>query len=618
VSIPEHKIEEVLARVDLLGLVQRHVELKKSGRSYKGRCPFHQEKSASFYVTPEMRRFKCFGCQAGGDAISFVQRYLGKTFLDAVRDLAREAGVDLEGAEDPGARERQQLKEATDLAAEHFKALLWSDEGARARTYLFEERGLSEETVRAFGLGWAPDAWSLLADKLQKAGMTDWGLKAGLISPRSRGEGYFDFFRSRVIVPIRAPEGRPIGFGARILADPNAPASEEGGKEGPKYLNSKESRLYNKSETLYALDQAREEIRRRKSAVLVEGYFDAIGLHQAGVRHTVALCSTALTAGHLQALARAEAKELILLLDGDEAGLKAVERLAGPLLAAGTPTRVGLLPTGDDPDTFARRAGQQGVESLLASAQPLTAYLFGSILPAGREASFEEKMAALARMKSVAAQLPVGLARSAFFGAMAAHFGLPAQELEVELKGKAPPLKPVPKPGEAAPLPSGAPAPRAAPVRPPDALETYYVAMVLRDPRLLPRDRFRVHDELSHPGLRRVLALATSGGGTEDALFEAPEVLKRPLEAASRQLPAEPEALEGAFVTVCRRLKLRRIDEQLSHLMKTAAGLAGASELTEETRALVSQRVELLALRKRVQEEMTPSAPGTKVPAQPV
>ena len=624
-SIPEHKIEEVLARVDLLGLVQRHVELKKSGRSYKGRCPFHQEKSASFYVTPEMRRFKCFGCQAGGDAISFVQRYLGKTFLDAVRDLARECGVDLEGAEDPGARERQQLKEATDLAAEHFKALLWADEGARARTYLIEERGLSEETIRAFGLGWAPNAWSLLADKLQKAGMTDWGLKAGLISPRSRGEGYFDFFRSRVIVPIRAPEGRPIAFGARILATPEPGSSsggaEEAGREGPKYLNSKESRLYNKSETLYALDQAREEIRRRKSAVLVEGYFDAIGLHQAGVRHTVALCSTALTAGHLQALTRAEAKELVLLLDGDEAGLKAVERLAGPLLAAGTPTRVGLLPTGDDPDTFARREGQEGVERLLASAQPLTAYLFSSILPAGREASFEDKMAALARMKSIAAQLSVGLARSAFFGAMAAHFGLPAQELEVELKGKAPPLKPVPKPGEPVPpgaSPAAAPAPRAAPVRPPDALETYYVAMVLRDPRLLARDRYRLADELTHPGLRRVLALATSGGGTEDALFEAPEVLKRPLEAAARQLPAEPEALEGAFMTVCRRLKLRRIDEQLTHLMKTAATLAGASELTEETRALVSQRVELLALRKRVQEEMAPSAPGTKNTAQPV
>ncbi|MBF5042694.1 DNA primase [Aggregicoccus sp. 17bor-14] len=620
-SIPEHKIEEVLARVDLLGLVSRHVELKKSGRSYKGRCPFHQEKSASFYVTPEMRRFKCFGCQAGGDAISFVQRYLGKTFLDAVRDLAREAGVDLEGAEDPGARERQQLKEATDLAAEHFKALLWSDEGARARRYLVEERGLSEETVRAFGLGWAPAGWSLLADKLQKAGMTDWGLKAGLISPRSRGEGYFDFFRSRVIIPIRAPEGRPIAFGARLLADPNAPPSEDGGREGPKYLNSKESRLYNKSETLYALDQAREEIRRRKSAVLVEGYFDAIGLHQAGVRHAVALCSTALTAGHLQALARAEAKELVLLLDGDEAGLKAVERLAGPLLAAGTPTRVGLLPTGDDPDTFARREGVQGVERLLASAQPLTAYLFTSILPAGREATFEEKLAALARLRGVAAQLQVGLVRSAFFGAMAAHFGLPAQELEAELKGKAPQVKPVPKPGEGAPGTtdaSGAAAPRAAPVRPPDALEAWYVAMVLREPRLLARDRFRLVDELTHPGLRRVLALATSGGGAEDALFEAPEVLKRPLEAAARQLPTEGEALEAAFLTVCRRLKLRRIDEQLTHLRKTAATLAGASELTEETRALVSERVELLALRKRVQEEMVPSGTGTKSPMQPV
>src|SRR3954454_79254 len=135
--IAEHKIEEILERVDLVGLISRHVELKKSGRSFKGCCPFHQEKSASFHVTPEMRRYKCFGCQAGGDAISFLQRYLGKTFVDSVRDLAREAGVELEGAVDPGAREPAQIKEATDLAAEHFKARLWdSSEGKGAREYL--------------------------------------------------------------------------------------------------------------------------------------------------------------------------------------------------------------------------------------------------------------------------------------------------------------------------------------------------------------------------------------------------------------------------------------------------------------------------------------------------
>ncbi|HEX4621335.1 MAG TPA: DNA primase, partial [Myxococcaceae bacterium] len=345
--IPEQKIEEILERVDLVALVSRHVELKKSGRNFKGLCPFHGEKTPSFQVNPEMRRFKCFGCNAGGDAIAFVQRYLGKSFVDAVRELAREAGVDLEAAEDPSARERAQLREVTSLAAEHFKARLWDEQaGAQARHYL-QERGVPDEMTRAFGLGWAPAAWTELADKMREAGVLEWGVKAGLAAPRSRGDGYYDMFRGRLFVPIRSPEGRTIAFGGRLLE----------GEEGPKYLNSRESKLYNKSEVLFGMDLARNEIRRLKAAVLVEGYFDCIGLHQVGVKHTVALCSTALTQGHLSLLSRSEAKELVLLLDGDEAGRKAVERLAGPLLAAGTPTRVGLLPQGEDPDTFARKVG---------------------------------------------------------------------------------------------------------------------------------------------------------------------------------------------------------------------------------------------------------------------
>ncbi|WNG49276.1 DNA primase [Archangium minus] len=620
--IPEHKIQEVLERVDLVGLVSRYVELKKAGREFKGRCPFHQEKTPSFYVVPEKRFYFCHGCRASGDAVSFVQRYLGKTFLDAVRDLAREVGVDLEAAQDPGARERQQLKEVTDLAAEHFRALLWEEEGRRARAYL-ESRGISEETARTFGLGWAPAAWTSLADKLGKAGMIDWGLNAGLISKRQKGDGYFDFFRSRLIIPIRAPEGRPIAFGGRLVD----------AEEGPKYLNSRESRLYNKSETLFGMDQARDEIRRRKAAVLVEGYFDCIALHQEGVKHTVALCSTALTPGHLKVLGRAEARELFLLLDGDQAGLAAVERLAGPLLAAGAAAKVALLPQGDDPDTFIRREGSAGLERLLTEARPLTNHVFLTLLPQGKEASFEEKMAALERLKPVSAQLPVGLVRSAFFSALSVWCGLPAAELEASLRSKAPPpVKPVPKPGQVptqgqgrpgqsaarGAAPQGAPAPRQAPVKPPDALEALYVAAALREPRLVARDAFRVCDELSHPGLRLALAHATAGHGTEDALFEAHDTVKRALEGAWRQLPEGGSALEHTFLLVCRNLILRRIREQLSYIERATRQTAGAHDLSEETRRLLAQRIELLALKKRVEEEIRPPPPGTKAPMQPV
>ncbi len=597
--IPEHKIEEILERADIVQVVSRHVALKKVGRSYTACCPFHQEKSASFNVTPELRRYKCFGCQAGGDAISFLQRYLGKTFLDAVQDLAREVGVALDTLDDPTAREKAQLREATDAAAEHFRQRLWDPQaGKQARAYL-ATRGVTDEVARTFGFGWAPNAWTDLSEVLRAHGVLDWAVTAGLVQKRAHGDGYYDMFRSRLIIPIRSPEGRTIAFGGRYLEPEGGPDAGQPGKTlqggGPKYLNSRESRLYSKSDILYGMDLARDEIRRRKTAVLVEGYFDCIGMHQAGVRNTVALCSTALTPGHLTALSRAEAKELVLLLDGDEAGRKAVERLAGALLAAGTVTRVAVLPQGEDPDTFAQKAGAEGVAALLAGAQPLTTHLFTTLLPEGREASFETKMAAVERLKPVTSALPVGLTRSAFFGALATHSGLPASELELVLKGKIPVIKPVPKGGTAG-RPEGAPAPD----RPPDELESMFLALAVREPRLLANDLFRVADEVAHPGLRSALSHIGAGRAHEDVLFEASEPVKAALQRAGQQLPEAPGALEQTFSAVCRKLKLRRIDEQLSFIAKVTGQTAGAHELTEDTRKLMGQRVELLALKKKV------------------
>lgn len=576
--IPEHKIDEVRERIDMIALVQRHgVELKKSGRSYKGLCPFHQEKSPSFYVWADTRRFKCFGCQAGGDAISFVQRLLGKPFVDTVQDLAKELGIDLEAAVDPAMREKQQIKDATDFAAQHFQQRLWDPAvGHHAREYL-RSRGLTDDLMRAFGLGWAPMAWTDLADRLREQGLLAFGEKAGLVSARTKGEGFYDMFRGRVMIPIRSPEGRTIAFGGRLLE----------GDDGPKYLNSKESRLYNKSEVLYATDLARDEIRKKKSAVLCEGYFDAIGLHQAGVKHAVALCSTALTPGHMSLLSRLEAKELVLLLDGDEAGRKAVERLAGAILAAGQSSRVAVLPEGEDPDTFAKRVGAEAVQQLVKQARPLTEHLFTTLLPGGPGASFEEKMSALDRLKVITAQLPVGLVRSAFFGAMAKHFAIPASELEAALKSKLPQtVRAAPKAGPAEP--------------PPQPMETLYAACVLRDRRLLAKDEYRCFDELKHLGVRTLIAAIQSGTAPEEALFEASDVVKQALAGGRDQLPLDDQALEPAFLAIGRRLKLRSIEEQLARIARETAQTPGASELTDDARALLEQRGQLLGLKQRL------------------
>lgn len=580
--IPDSKIQEVRERVDMIALVQRHgVELKKSGRSYKGLCPFHGEKSPSFYVWPDEKRFKCFGCQAGGDAISFVQRLMGKTFVDTVRDLAKELGIDLEAAVDPATREKSQVKEATDFAAQHFSEQLWEPTvGRHAREYL-RSRGLTDELIRSFGLGWAPAAWSELADKLRERGLLAFGEKAGLVAPRTKGEGYYDMFRGRVMIPIRSPEGRTIAFGGRLLE----------GDDGPKYLNSKENRLYNKSETLYATDQARDDIRKKKSVVLCEGYFDAIGMHQAGVKNAVALCSTALTPGHLALLHRLEAKELVLLLDGDDAGRKAVERLAGPLLAGGVNSRVAVLPDGEDPDTWARKVGAEEVQKLVKTAPSLTTHLFQTLLPAGRDASFEEKMAALERFRPIAAGVPVGLTRSALFGAMSKHFGLPASELETALRGKSPaPVKAAPRPKSNEP--------------PPDQNEAIWVAAVLRDRRLLEADPHKVAYELKHLGLRTLVETLQSGGSPEDAQYEASDVVKAGLTRARDLLPADEVALKRGFDIVSERLKLRAVEDRLQLIAREIANSpGGTSELTQETRDLLTEQGELLLLKQRLKSK---------------
>ncbi len=363
--IPEETLREIRERTNLVELIGEQVPLRKAGQSWKGLCPFHGEKTPSFTVNEARGVFHCFGCGAGGTAFDFLMRREGMTFPEAARALARRAGVPLPTDDlSPEARraeaERQALLAVNAAAAAFFRARLAGPEGRAAREYL-SSRGLAPETVEAFGLGYAPAGWDHLLEHLGTQGhRPEVAARAGLEVAREKGSGFYDRFRDRLMIPIADAQGRVVAFGGRAMAK----------DQEPKYLNSAESPVYHKGDVLYGLPQAREAIRRADQAVVVEGYFDCIALHQAGVRETVATCGTALTPRHVETLAR-YSRHVVTLFDGDAAGMRAAERSLDLFRAAEVSARVAALPGGEDPDTFVRKEGEAGLRARLKHARPL-------------------------------------------------------------------------------------------------------------------------------------------------------------------------------------------------------------------------------------------------------
>jgi DNA primase len=461
--IPDAVIDEIRDRIDVVAVIGRHMELKRSGRTWKGCCVFHGEKTPSFHVYPEDKHFKCYGCGAYGDVFGFLQRLEGKEFPEVVRELAREVGVEIPEAEEESAEQKRRRKErneilaACDAAARYWVARLASRWGGGARRYL-EERGVSEESIRRFRLGVAADEWNDLAPRLKEKGIGPAALgRAGLVIEREKG-GAYDRFRNRLMFPIAAMDGQVIGFGGRML--PGSAKDEKGAK----YINTPETPLYKKSKVLYGLDLAREAIRKTRSAVLVEGYFDVIGLHQVGVANAVAVCGTALTAEHVELLQRCDCREVTILFDGDAAGLAAPSKAAAALFPSGLAGRVAVLPAEggkSDPDEFARANGKAAVEALLASATPLSEFLVDRAIErlcAGRprEAALEAKLAAVRDLQPFVRMMPEGLARSVFEDTIAKRLELDVQALRDELSGERPtrgrPAAPPARPGGGGPV----------------------------------------------------------------------------------------------------------------------------------------------------------------------
>ena len=361
--ISDDTIERIRGRVDIADIVSQHVSLTRTGQNLKGLCPFHHEKTPSFTVSPSKQIFHCFGCGAGGNVFTFLSRLTGASFPEVVRDLGQTVGIELEeraSYSSPQSVMTQTVERMNQAAAAWFQTNLRDERiGRQAREYL-AHRGVESRMVDRFGIGVAPAEWDGLLRVLTKKGFSQSDLaSAGLVIARTNKSGFYDRFRARVMFTITDLRKRVVGFGGRVLGD-----------DTPKYLNSSDTVLFKKSHTLFALDHAREAIAKTKTVIVVEGYFDAIALHQAGLAHTVATLGTALTTDHVQALRRF-ASNVVLLFDPDPAGVRAALRSLDLFVNSGLGVKVVTLPVGKDPDTYVRKEGPEAFARLEQQAPSL-------------------------------------------------------------------------------------------------------------------------------------------------------------------------------------------------------------------------------------------------------
>jgi len=435
--IPEDTIQAVRERVDIVALIGRHVSLKRAGRSWKGLCPFHQEKTPSFHVSPERGAWHCFGCQEGGDAVDFAMRQEGLTFPEALRSLAAEAGIEVP---ETGGGERglsEQVLRANQIAQQLYTQALWSGEGEEARSYL-KSRGLGAEEARRFGLGFAPRRRDALKSALARAELSvELGLRAGLLREGREG-GHYDPLRGRLSFPIQDARGRVIGFGGRALQP----------EQQAKYLNTSESPVFHKRRAFYGFPHALEAIRKRGRAVVVEGYFDRIAAQRAGLAESLATCGTALSEEHARDLRR-RTEEVVLLFDGDESGQRAMLRSLSVLLPQGLRVRAAALPNGADPDDFLRSQGAEALARLVDSAPPALEIAMTRAAASGCATPWQ-RADAVNQVAPLLALLADSVERGEFTRRLARHTGAEPRDVEAAVQrlrggGDAAPPPPAPR-----------------------------------------------------------------------------------------------------------------------------------------------------------------------------
>jgi DNA primase len=427
----EDIINRVRDSVDIVDLVSGYVSLKKTGKNHTGLCPFHAEKTPSFSVNPDKQIFHCFGCGAGGDAFKFLEIQEGLNFPEAVRKLAARAGITLpadskfRGPDKKTEDDRKVLLTIVADAAEYYRRELDGPAGNEARAYL-GKRGVSDKVAADFSLGYSRPEWDGLLKHLKQKGFAPGQIeRAGLIVRRSEGEGHYDRFRGRLMFPIRDISGNVIAFGGRVMDD-----------SLPKYLNSSETPLYSKSNTLYCLDAAKEAGRRQGYFIIVEGYLDALACHQYGVRNAVATLGTALTEGHLR-LMRRFADKLVLIFDPDPAGVKASLRGFDLFVASGMKVNVVSLPDNDDPDTFLQKHGQEAFSARLRESVKFMDFVLGQVVNSSPAASIDDKVAKAGEMLGFIARLPSGIERDYYLKKTAEALDLDEAVLRQEMPKQA-------------------------------------------------------------------------------------------------------------------------------------------------------------------------------------
>jgi len=572
--IPERFIDELLARVDIVDVVQRHVPLKRAGREWTARCPFHDERSPSFYVSPTKQFFHCFGCGVHGSAIKFLMDYEHLEFPDAVEELAQSVGLKVprEGGDDRPREDKTDLYALLDSATRFYQDEL--GKSAQANAYC-EQRGLDAATIEHFRIGWAPGGW----DGVKRAlGTNDARMKlleqAGMLSTAERGNKY-DRFRERLMFPIMDRRGRVIAFGGRVLSS----------EQSPKYLNSPETPLFHKGRELFALWQVRQANTKLERLIVVEGYMDAIALHQAGITQAVATLGTATTHEHAELLFRA-APDVVFCFDGDRAGRSAAWRALEsvlPRMRDGRQAFFLFLPEGEDPDTLVRAEGRAGFEARVAQAMPLSEYFYSELSRDVNVATLDGRARLAEHAKPLLAKLPDGAFRDLMFAELEKRTGL-----NTGTTGPAPSVR-----TRARNAVSGNNAPRRTLVR-------SAIAMLLAEPSLASESQapyaFAALDKPGVPLLIELLDVARARPGINTAaLLE--HFTRREESAALQKLamvefPGEPDALRAEFTDALRKLADQTVQQRLDALIRKQSESALDAIEKDELRELLSRKAQ--------------------------